>query len=151
MKLDSQWITGFVDGEGTFYVRITEHSEKSAGYQVIPEFRVVQHKKDIQVLYALKEFFGCGVVRINHGDRYEFRVRSLKHLSQIIVPFFQKYSLRSKKRIDFLKFRKIIKLMENGKHLKPEGILKIIRIARQMNRCRKPITEQFEREIRVKI
>ena len=27
------------------------------GFQVLPEFRVVQHKRDIKVLYALKDFF----------------------------------------------------------------------------------------------
>ena len=69
MKLDTQWVTGFVDGEGCFYVGINAHSEMTAGFQVLPEFTVVQHKRDVQVLHALKAFFGCGVVRTNHGDR----------------------------------------------------------------------------------
>jgi hypothetical protein len=75
MKLNEEWITGFVDGEGCFHVGIATHKEMTAGLQVLPEFTVVQHKRDVRVLHSLKEFFGCGVVRVNHGDRMAYRVR----------------------------------------------------------------------------
>ena len=91
MKLDAQWITGFVDGEGCFHVGINAHEEMTAGYQVLPEFTVVQHERDVQVLHALKSHFDCGVVRKNHGDRMAYRVRSKDHLLNIIVPFFVKH------------------------------------------------------------
>ena len=35
------------------------------GYQVLPEFRIVQHKRDIKLLYGIKKFFGCGIVTYN--------------------------------------------------------------------------------------
>ena len=136
MKLEAQWIVGFVDGEGCFFVGINPHSEMSAGYQVLPEFTVVQHKRDLQLLYALKEFFGCGVVRTNHQDRMAYRVRGLEHLKEKIIPFFEKHPLRSKKQLDFMKFRKVLMLMERGEHLKPEGIQNIRAIASRMNRGR---------------
>ena len=69
-KLDPFWVSGFTDGEGTFYVGINKHSEMSAGFQVLPEFRIVQHEKDIKLLHKIKSFFGCGVVRRNHDSRY---------------------------------------------------------------------------------
>ncbi len=133
MKLDAQWVVGFVDGEGCFFVGINPHPEMSSGFQVLPEFTVVQHRRDIQILYALKSFFGCGVVRTNHGDRMAYRVRSLDHLKNRIVPFFEKHPLRSKKRIDFLKFRKILLLIQEREHLSQEGINKIRAIASTMN------------------
>ena len=134
MNLDAGWITGFVDGEGCFHVGVNPHTDMRAGYQVLPEFTVVQHKRDAQVLHGLKAFFGCGVVRTNHGDRLAYRVRSLEHLLQRIVPFFQKHSLKTKKHIDFMKFRHVLLLMEKGEHLKPDGIEKIRNIAAGMNR-----------------
>ena len=134
MKLDSQWITGFVDGEGCFYVGINEHPDMTTGYQVLPEFTVVQHERDIQVLYALKKHFGCGVVRRNHGDRMCYRVRSVQHLLVYIVPFFVKHPLKTKKRIAFQKFRQILLMMEAGEHLTGEGVDRIRQIASQMNR-----------------
>jgi hypothetical protein len=134
MKLDAQWITGFVDGEGCFFVGINAHKEMTAGYQVLPEFTVVQHKRDVQVLHALKDYFGCGVVRVNHGDRMAYRVRGIKHLSETIVPFFVKHPLKTKKNVDFKKFRQIVLKMEAEVHLTKEGIEEIRAIASKMNR-----------------
>ena len=136
MKLDAQWITGFVDGEGCFHVGINPHPEMSAGVQVLPEFTVVQHERDVQVLHALKNYFGCGVVRTNHGDRMAFRVRSVKHLLQHIVPFFVEHPLKTRKNVDFLKFRDVLLMMEAGNHLTAEGVERIRSIASQMNRGR---------------
>ena len=132
--LEPSWVTGFVDGEGCFFVGVNRHPEMTAGYQVLPEFTVVQHQRDIQLLYALKQFFGCGVVRVNHGDRMAYRVRKLEHLKERILPFFEQYPLKSKKRIDFLKFKKVMMLIDRGEHLRPEGIQRIQEIASSMNR-----------------
>ena len=134
MQLDAQWIVGFVDGEGCFHVSINAHPEMTAGAQVLPEFTVVQHERDIQVLHALKSFFGCGVVRKNNGDRMAYRVRGHEHLSKNIIPFFEKHPLKTRKRVDFIKFREIVNLMSRGEHLKREGVERIRAIANQMNR-----------------
>ena len=132
-RLEAQWVVGFVDGEGCFFVGINPHPEMTSGFQVLPEFTVVQHQRDIQLLFALKGFFGCGVVRRNHAERMAYRVRSLEHLSNKIVPFFEQHLLKSKKRIDFIKFRRILLLMNEGEHLTAEGIEAIRAIAATMN------------------
>ena len=134
MKLEAQWVAGFVDGEGCFHVSINPHAEMSVGYQVLPEFTVVQHERDIQILHALKAFFGCGVVRKNHGDRMAYRVRGKQHLLQRIVPFFMKHPLKTKKHVDFRKFRDVLLLMDQNVHLTADGVEKIRAIARAMNR-----------------
>ena len=136
MNLDAQWITGFVDGEGCFHVGINEDPDMKVGYQVLPEFTVVQHKRDVQILHALKAYFGCGVVRVNHGDRMAYRARGVKHLLEHIIPFFVKHPLKSKKRTDFQKFRRILLMMGAGDHLTHEGIERIREISGQMNRGR---------------
>ena len=134
MQLEAQWVVGFVDGEGCFHVGINVHPEISAGHQVLPEFTVVQHERDIQILHALKAFFGCGVVRRSHGDRMAYRVRSKEHLLRMILPFFMAHPLKTKKNIDFLKFRDVLLLMENDRHLTREGVDAIRAIASEMNR-----------------
>jgi hypothetical protein len=135
MKLAAEWITGFVDGEGCFHVGIAVHPDMKTGVQVLPEFTVVQHERDVQLLHAIKAYFGCGVVRSNHGDRMAYRVRSQEHLLRIIVPFFVKYPLRTQKRLDFERFRDVLLLMERGDHLTDDGVDRIRRIAEKMNRC----------------
>ena len=136
MKLEPEWVVGFVDGEGCFHVSVNPHPEMRAGFQVLPEFTVVQHERDVQVLHALKAFFGCGVVRRNHHDRMAYRVRGKEHLLQHIIPFFLKHPLKTRKRLDFIKFRRVLLLMEAGVHLTPEGIARVRAISGQMNRGR---------------
>jgi len=85
-----------------------------------PEFTVVQNEVDVQVLHSLKEYFGCGSVAVNrkdkYGVRYHYRVKSIKDLNEKILPFFLKHSLKTKKKIEFSRFRKIIRLMHDGYH-----------------------------------
>ena len=142
MNLDPNRISGFVDGEGTFYIGINPNSTMKSGFQVLPEFRIVQHKRDIKLLYELKKFFKSGVVRVNHGDRYELRIRNIEALSQIIIPFFKKYPLHTQKKYDFLKFEKVIDLIDKKQHLIREGVDKIFTISSKMNRASKNITKE---------
>jgi hypothetical protein len=133
-RLDAHWVVGFVDGEGCFFVGINPHPDMTSQVQVLPEFTVVQHERDVQLLHALKAFFGCGVVRRNHAERMAFRVRRMEHLNDNVIPFFEKHPLKSKKHLDFLKFRDVLRLMQEGAHLTPDGIAKIRVIASRMNR-----------------
>jgi hypothetical protein len=142
MEISNDWVVGFVDGEGCFYVGIIEHPEMTAGYQVLPEFRIVQHQSDVQVLFALKKFFRSGVVRKNHDYRSELRIRKLDSLLEV-VKFFEKHPLKTKKNADFKKFARIVRWMEEEKHLTMEGLTEIIRTASLMNRAEKPIAAKI--------
>lgn len=136
MNLDAQWIVGFTDGEGCFHVGIAKHDEMTLGVQVLPEFTIVQHERDVKLLHGIKTFFGCGVVRRNHGDRMCWRVRKLEDLKSRIIPFFDQHILKSLKRQDYLAFRKVVEWMSMGRHLTREGLGEITKIAKQMNRGR---------------
>ena len=137
MELAPDWVVGFVDGEGCFYVGINEHPEMKVGFQVLPEFRIVQHEKDIQVLNALKRFFRCGVVRRNHDDRFELRIRKIDCLLNV-VKFFEKHSLKTRKNADFKKFARIVRWMHEEKHMTIDGLVDIIETDCTMNRSDKP-------------
>ena len=133
MNLNAQWVVGFVDGEGCFHVGINKNKLMKLGVQVLPEFTVVQHKADEQVLHGLKDFFGCGVIRKNHGTALAYRVRGQENLRDRIIPFFEKHKLKTRKRVNFEKFRKVILLIEKEEHLNPEGLEKIRKIKTSMN------------------
>lgn len=132
-RLTPEWIVGFIDGEGCFHIGINKHSDLRSGFQILPELTVVQHERDLDLLYELRSTMGCGVVRKNHANRFCWRVRKLKNLVEVIIPFFDKYPLRSKKRIDYLKFREVVLMMEKGEHLTESGLKKIFKIASEMN------------------
>ena len=56
VELSVDWVVGFVDGEGCFHVSLNRHEEMATGYQVLPEFVVVQHQRDRQVLEGAQTF-----------------------------------------------------------------------------------------------
>lgn len=127
-NLEVQWIVGFTDGEGCFNISISQNKSYKTGFQVLPEFVVVQHKRDIKLLHGLKSYFKCGIVRQNHGYLYSFRVGKLEDLVHIILPFFEKHQLKTMKKVDFLHFRRVVRLIEDGKHLSQEGLETILKI-----------------------
>ena len=132
-RLDPNWIVGFVDGEGCFYVGINQHN-KTLKWQLLPEFRVVQHQRDEQILHKIKNYFGFGSVTVNHGDRKEFRVRGLENLNKI-VEFFNKYNFQTQsKQKSFEIFSEIISMVNKNEHLSESGKKKIAMMVSQVNK-----------------
>lgn len=132
-RLDDRWIVGFTDGEGCFHVALNKLPKMTLGWQVLPEFRIVQHQRDETVLQGIKSFFGFGDICRNHGDRKEFRVRGLDNLNKL-VQFFKKYPLQTSKKRSFELFSEVIELMNKRQHLTREGLRNIANLASQMNR-----------------
>ena len=145
-RLTPEWIVGFIDGEGCFHVGISRHDDLRSGFQILPELTVVQHQRDLDLLFELRTTMNCGVVRRNHGDRFCWRVRNLKNLSDVIIPFFDKYPLKSKKALDYIKFRKVVMMMQKGEHLTEDGFSRITAIASEMNRNKPRTKGEFKRE-----
>ena len=136
-RLDSRWVSGFVDGEGCFHVSINKIPKMSIGWQVLPEFRIVQHERDESVLEELQQFFQAGKVVTNHGARKELRIRKLNDLRNVVL-FFKQHPLRTEKKKNFEIFAKILELMEHKKHLTVEGLTDIANLCWSMNRKIKP-------------
>ena len=132
-RLSADWVVGFVDGEGCFFVGINRQPSMKIGWQVLPEFRVVQHQKDVAILKQLQEFFGFGQITTNHGDRKELRIRGLKQLLEVVA-FFRAHPLRTVKRSSFDCFAQVIDMMEDGDHLTEKGLERVRQLASRMNR-----------------
>jgi hypothetical protein len=143
------WVIGFVDGEGCFSVSLVKQASTTGrkgyvtGYQVTPRFTVTQGVQSLGCLEDLKEFFGVGRICINrrHDDHKEdlgqYVVADRLQLTEAVIPFFQRYPLRTAKRSDFEKFTSCVELMNEGRHLTPAGLADIVEITQTMNR-RKP-------------
>ena len=135
-----EWVVGFVDGEGCFSIPIFRNPSCRSGWQVQPEFAVVQGERSVSVLRALEDFFGCGVVSVNRRhdnhrqDVWRFGVRRLVDLRERIVPFFEANPLRTAKVGDFTSFAAVVALMSEGVHLTMDGLERIAAIAETTNR-----------------
>lgn len=130
-RLIPAWITGFTDGEGCFHIQLNPNPKLKLGYQVLPEFRLTQHSRDENLLKRIQQFFSLGVVRRNSRHVLEYRVRGNSDLVKLCT-FFETNKLQTRKRKDFEKFYKVVKLISKGL---VETDIKIIQnIKNSMNR-----------------
>jgi hypothetical protein len=96
----------------------------------------------------LRRHFGVGQVYRNRrhdnhkDDLYRFSVVRRNDLMNVIIPFFEKYPLRTSKLSDFTKFAECVRLMNLNVHLTASGVVRIAEITETMNHC-KPRTEMI--------
>lgn len=125
--LHPMWITGFVDGEGCFRASILKSEKLRFKAQIQMEFVVVQHVRDIHLLYELQKYFNCGIVDTAKekndplNNIVRFRVRKLADLCDKIIPFFEQHPLITKKKVEFLRFCDLCYLLKQKTPLTEEG------------------------------
>lgn len=129
--ISDQYLTGFVEGEGCFYVGFGKRTDLPLRWQIITEFHVSQNPGGKNILEALKDRLGCGYIKPNHpGSRRDktwvLVVKDRKDLRAKLIPFFEQNKLHSQKWQEFLVLKKTLSLIEKGKHLKPKGFRKIV-------------------------
>jgi hypothetical protein len=130
----SQYLSGYVDGEGCFSVSFSKREKFKIGWEVKPSFCVGQNFDRREVLDLMQEFFGCGFMRRDYGDKtLKYEIRSLESLIEKVIPHFTEFPLLSAKQRDFLAFAEICKRMKHGEHHTIEGFRKIADIAYKMN------------------
>jgi len=141
--LNSDYVIGLVDGEGSFTVYIRnpdENKKKKRRVKAEPRFYLKLIEKDKEILYGLKEFFGCGNVyfqkdnRSTHQNCYRYEVANRKDLREKIIPFFKLNHLKLPSKIkDFDIFCKLIEMMDRGEHLTLKGLKKMYVIKQKMH------------------
>jgi hypothetical protein len=133
MDLNS-YISGFVDGEGCFCVSFQPSKRHRFGWEVRPSFSVSQNADRAELLYAIKERWGCGFIRPDRSDKtLKFEVRNVGDLVARVLPHFRAYPLVSSKQRDFVRFERICELASGGGHLELDGLEEIVQVAMEMN------------------
>lgn len=129
------YITGYSDGEGCFCVSFSKRPKNiKVGFEVKPSFSVSQNNDRSEVLDLMKNYFNCGFLRRDWGDKtLKYEVRSLNDLLNTIIPHFIKYPMKSAKQKDFILFSEICYEMKIQNHLNKDGLIKIINLAYKMN------------------
>lgn len=128
------YISGYIDGEGCFSISFSKRQKIKIGWETKPSLAISQNEDRAQILYLMKDVFGCGFLRRDYSDKtLKYEIRKLDDLLTKVIPFLDRYPLISKKQKEFQRFRKICMLMKKGKHLSKEGFKKILKIAFEMN------------------
>lgn len=135
-KLNPYWVTGLIDAEGCFYVRLARSKNHKIGWWVQACFQLGFHIRDKDLLLQIKSFFNetGSIYTMNNNKALIYQVRNLSEITKIIIPHFEKYSLITQKQSDFLLFKEIVELMDKGEHLTKDGLAKIINLKASLNK-----------------
>ena len=87
------------------------------------------------ILELIRDFFGCGRIAEKgpNSDVMTYSVYRRRDLESVIIPFFDRYPLVSRKHEDFLKFRDVVLAMQQGLHRTDDGFRRIVELAFSMN------------------
>lgn len=127
------FLTGFVDGEGSFMIKVRRNPKYRTGFSVEAIFSITLHKKDLMILQEIQSYFGVGSIRNESKDMIMFRVESVKDIVNYIIPHFEKYPLITQKLADYLLFKDVVNMMIIKEHLTKEGLNKIVSIKAVIN------------------
>ena len=128
------FLTGLIDGEGSFTIITDKNNKRTLGWRVQSKFQIGLHKRDLSLLFQIQQFLGgIGSIYI-HPTRniVNYSVDSIKDLA-ILINHFEKYPLLTQKAADFILFKQVVKLINNKAHLSIEGLHQIINIKASMN------------------
>jgi hypothetical protein len=142
------YLSGFTDGEGSFNVSLRKGNGHRLGWQVQMTFNVAQ--RDIGNLELLKNHLGCGRLQYRNDGVHYFVVGDYRSIIDRVIPFFEKFPFLSfSKKKNFALFKQIALLMDQDKHLDPEGLQEIISIREILNEGRGRRRKYNEKDVEI--
>lgn len=128
--LNPHYIVGFVDGEGCFSISLNKNGDRLPEVRLI--FEIELREDDEPILHEIQKSLNCGNIYRLDYERYakwrphvKFKVSNFTDISQKVIPFFQRYPLQAKKRLQFEKFCQVAELIKSRQHLTLAGIEQI--------------------------
>ena len=136
LRISDDYLVGFVEGEGMFYVGVVPSRETKTGWQVVHLFKVSQNPSGKLILEKLQKRLRCGHILPNSKNdptdkSLAFVVRDLPSLRDKVIPLFEGKLIVKSDAFD--KFKKVIELVSQKKHFTREGIENILDLAYSMN------------------
>jgi hypothetical protein len=151
-----EWLVGFVDGEGHFYIDIQNQS-------VSFKFKIELHIDDVEILHKISKMLGIGKVYtytytgVKNRNLAMFMVWNIKEIVEVLLPIFQEFPLQTSKYFDFIAFSEavLIKLecsqQDKSKKLSETGFNKIKTLKAMMNSKRLFLEKNQEDYLRNKV
>jgi hypothetical protein len=126
------YLAGFADGEGSFNVVFRPRSDYPMPWKISLCFNVSQRERVILALF--KRYLRCGTLRQRDDGLWYYEVNNFRAIVENVIPFFERFRfLSAKKKRDFAKFKKIARIIQEGRHMTVEGVREILRVRRDMN------------------
>lgn len=134
--LDPNYVVGFVDGEGCFSITVNMHHGRLSEVRLL--FAIELEESDEEILERISLTIGCGkiykIIYKSHPKwnvHCKLKVSNFKDINEKVIPFFIKYPLQAKKKMQFAKFCMVANLINKKKHLGDENVANVLRIRSQ--------------------
>lgn len=143
-------LLGFVEGEGSFYAENK--------YNFVLGFAITQQAIDLALMEKIKNFFcnlsyaglpvygkvpnynkeviSISTYKKKSGSYVNIIITRTDFILDVLIPFFDSMNWHSKKYLDYLDWKAILKLKQLGLQYLPEGLNIIKLIVSQMNNNR---------------
>lgn len=119
-RCEKAYIAGFLDGDGSIYVRLKPNSTYKYYFQISPAIVFYQSEKGKQHLEWLKKLIGKGYLRKRKDKIVEYTIGDIESIKEILKNLLPYLKLKQRQAHLLLE---ILKLKENLK--KAEDFLKI--------------------------
>ena len=127
--LDNNWLAGFTDGEGCFTCSINNKKGYSFNFSIAQKWEI-----NVKILQEICLLFKAGKVSKHSVENvYEYRIGGIKYCPNIF-PYFDKYTLLTKKSISYILWKQIHEDFVKKHHMDPEKRLVMIEKARMINK-----------------
>ena len=83
-------VAGFVTGDGSFDVKITQQQTNNIGYRVQLRFRISQHERDLSLMKVLVDYLGSGkIYKYSGKPAVVLTIFNFSDINNLIIPFFK--------------------------------------------------------------
>lgn len=135
LSLDNFWLAGFSQANGCFSINVVKSPMDETGYSVRLEYSLElarlypgKVQKDKLPLELLHSHLETGNITQDSSGIWCYKSLDFNTAS-FLIKYFDKYHVFGGKYVNFIKFRKVYRMIREGKHLQSKGIKKIISIA----------------------
>ena len=133
--LSNSWLSGFIDGDGSFYLRSSEKGKYP--HRLECKFEISQSiKQDYSFMFELSKSLSSNLKEVKKGDQLRIRTSSINQ-NLILIDYLKEYPLYSSKFLDFLDWEKGFNIILNKEHRTDKGKESIVKLKKGMNSSRK--------------
>lgn len=133
---DPFWVSGFVNGEGSFHVVLLPSAKE--GGRVLVRFGIHLHIRDLEVLKGIANYLSSDKKIGLSNNSANLQISNFSDVLNKVIPFFDKFKVIGMKGLDFEDFKKISFIVQTKDHLKSDSVFnEIVKIKSGMNLNRK--------------
>lgn len=122
LTLNSHWLAGFLDGDGSLGIFIA--NSKTHKHKKSARLEVKFTQKDPTLLRLIADLFKVNRLTKSKKAVYYLKITGLKRLKAVLI-YLDRYQLRTKKYVQYTIFRRAYRFMIAKKHLQPHGLIQM--------------------------